>query len=209
MQLKIGKDLSFYKLLQSQAEVALRSAREFDALVKDFSQRETHRIKLEDLEHEGDDLTHELQNKVTVTFITPIDKEDLRSLSQTLDDITDAIEAVASRVSLYRLEAPRPELPDLADSLVRATEVVHRAVAELQNGFHRSSSLRDMLTEIHTIENESDKIFRTALGHLFDEPNADPLSVMKWKEVFDRIEAAVDKCEDIAAIIGTVMVKYA
>src|SRR5438045_8258108 len=94
---------------------------------------------MEEIEHEGDRLTHELQNKVTATFITPIDKEDLRDLSQALDDVIDLIEAAAVRADLYKLSEPRPDLAPLAALLVRATEVTADAVGELQLGFNRAS----------------------------------------------------------------------
>lgn len=162
---------------------------------------------MEEIEHEGDRLTHELQNKVAITFITPIDKEDLRDLSQALDDVTDLIEAAAARAQLYKLAAPRPDLATLAELLVKATEVTADAVAELQLGFNRES-IKEKLKEIHTLENASDRAFRTSLGFLFEESGSDALYVIKWKEMYDRIETAVDKCEDIAKIVGTMLVKY-
>jgi predicted phosphate transport protein (TIGR00153 family) len=177
--------------------------------VQDFENLEAHAKTIDDMEHEGDELTHQLQNKVASTFITPLDKEDLRDLSQVLDDIIDAIEAVAARAELYKLKVARPDLEPLAVLLVKATAITRDAVAELSNGFNKSTTLKDKLKEIHTVENESDQVFRRALGSLFEEPGIAALEVMKWKEVYDRIETAIDKCEDIAKIIGTVIVKYA
>jgi uncharacterized protein Yka (UPF0111/DUF47 family) len=141
--------------------------------------------------------------------MTPLDKEDLRDLSQALDDITDFVEAAAARTQLYRLSNPRPDLEPLAKLLVEAAEVVVTAVKELGNGFNKSTTLKGTLREIHSIENDSDIAFRTALASLFEQPNPDVLMVIKWKEIYDRIETAVDKCEDIAKIIGTIVVKYA
>jgi predicted phosphate transport protein (TIGR00153 family) len=209
MPLIVGKNTSFYQLLEAQAQVAVRAAQQFLILVKDFENLEAHAKTIDDMEHEGDELTHQLQNKVASTFITPLDKEDLRDLSQVLDDITDAIEAVAARAELYKLKVARPDLEPLAVLLVKATAITRDAVAELSNGFNRSTTLKDKLKEIHTVENESDQVFRRALGSLFEEPGIAALDVMKWKEVYDRIETAIDKCEDIAKIIGTVIVKYA
>jgi predicted phosphate transport protein (TIGR00153 family) len=205
--LKLSKDVGFYRLLESQARVAVRAAQEFHALSQDFSDLEASATRMEEIEHEGDRLTHELQNKVTSTFITPIDKEDLRDLSQSLDDVTDYIEAAAARASLYRLDVPRPDLATLSELLVRATEVTADAVAELQHGFNRES-IKEKLKEIHTLENASDTAFRSSLAALFAEPGIDPLYVIKWKEMYDRIETAVDKCEDIAKVLGTMLVKY-
>ncbi len=178
-------------------------------LTADMVNVKAHARAMIDLEHEGDNLTHDLQNRVASTFITPLDKEDLRDLSQTLDDITDCIEAVAARAELYHITVARPDLPPMAATLVKTTEVVVQAVSMLRNGFSKAEPLKELLKEIHTLENESDRSFRKALQLLFEEPGADTLMIIKWKEIYDRVETAVDKCEDIAKIIGTVMVKYA
>jgi len=205
--LKLSKDVAFYRLLEAQARVAVRAAQEFHSLSRDFTHLADKAAVMEEIEHEGDRLTHELQDKVASTFITPIDKEDLRDLSQSLDDIVDMIEAAAARAYIYKLTEPRADLADLTELLVKATEVTASAIAELQLGFHRES-IREKLKEIHTLENASDQAFRTSLSRLFEEPGIDALYVMKWKEMYDRIEMAVDKCEDIAKTIGTMLVKY-
>jgi predicted phosphate transport protein (TIGR00153 family) len=207
--LKSKKDASIYMLLEGQAALNIRTAEKFLEMTGDFSRLEQFAQELADLEHEGDDLTHGLQNKIAATFITPLDKEDLKELSQALDDVTDYIEAAASRAHLYKLKVVRPELVELAHLLVDVTKLTEQAVSALRAGFGKAHGLKETLKEIHTVENASDKVFRTALGNLFDEPGIDALMVMKWKEMFDRIETAVDKCEDIAAIIGTILVKYA
>ncbi|HWD41930.1 MAG TPA: DUF47 family protein [Fimbriimonas sp.] len=208
MQLKIGKDYSFYSLLEGQADVAKRAAQSFREAAIDFSRVEEFATKIQQLEHEGDELTHRLQNHVSSSFITPIDKEDLRELSQTLDDITDAIEAVVARAKLYRINSTRPDVIPLADLIVKITEKVWQAVGMLRSGFH-SANLTSALTDIHTLENDSDALYRSALADLFFEPGVEPLTVIKWKEIYDRMEIAIDSCEDIAKIIGTISVKYA
>jgi len=207
--LKLGKDAGFYGLLHSQAKVAESAAQAFLTLVRDLPNIQSHARTMSDIEHQGDNLTHELQNLIASTFITPWDKEDLRDLSQTLDDITDSIEAVAARAVLYRITVARADLEPMAAHLVKIASKVVEAVGEVQNGLQKSASYKQRLTEIHTLENESDGLFRNALAHLFDEPGVDPLTVIKWKEIFDRVEVAVDKCEDIAKILESVMVKYA
>ena len=209
MLLKSKKDLGIYVLLENQANLAKRCADQFKELSGDFGRLDHYASVLEDLEHEGDNLTHELQNRIATTFITPLDKEDLKELSSALDDVADYIEAAAARAQLYKLKSVRPELVQLSDLLVEIAILTERAVGTLRNGFSKTNDLKQILRDMHTVENESDKIFRSALANLFDEPGIDPLEVIKWKEMFDRIETAVDKCEHIAAIIGTILVKYA
>lgn len=207
--LKSRRDTALYDLLEEQAKVATRTAEAFQTMVRDFGNLKHHAEIMDKLENEGDKLTHELQGRIATMFITPLDKEDLRELSSNLDDVTDLIEAAGARAELYSLTGPRPELVKLAELLVEASKLTQDAVGELRNGFTKSQKLRDTLKEIHTVENESDRVFRTALKNLFDEPGIDPLTVIKWKEMFDRMENAIDKCEHIAAIIGTIIDKYA
>lgn len=207
--LKIGKDYSFYELLDSQADVACEAAEAFLELVRDFGKLDEHADKIGAIEKKGDQLTRELQRRIATTFITPLDKEDLRDLSQALDDVTDYIEAATGRAHLYNLSQMRPDLEPLAGLLVQTAYETRGAVGELRNGFTRSQTLIKRLDEIHELENRSDHAFRSALARLFDEGSDDPLRVIKWKEIYDRIETAVDKCEDIAKILGTIYIKYA
>jgi uncharacterized protein len=207
--MKTKKDVAFFSILEMQAKAAYDAAGVFHDLVTDFEQIGVHTKKVDVIEHEADQLTHLLVNKMDATFITPLDKEDLRDLSQALDDITDCIEAAAARAELYRLTEPREDLEPLVRLLVRAAEATWEAVSGLKNGFQKSDALRQTLINIHLIENESDRAFRQALADLFHEPGADTLTVIKWKEIYDRIEASVDKCEDVAKILGSVIIKYA
>lgn len=209
MQLKNKKDAALYELLERQANVATRSAEAFLALTRDFDDLPKHTKILDDLEHEGDKATHELQNRIATTFITPLDKEDLRELSSALDDVTDLIEAAAARCDIYGLKEVRPDLEGMAVLLVEITKLTEEAVGGIRHGFRKTHPLTEILKEIHTSENRSDVAFRAALKKLFAEEGNDALYVIKWKEMYDRIESATDKCEHIAAIVGTIIVKYA
>jgi len=209
MRLRNKKESALYDLLEKQANVATRSAQAFLDMVDDFGNLHEHAKILDKLEHEGDHLTHDLQNRIATMFITPLDKEDLRELSQALDDVTDLIEAAAARAELYSLKGPRQDLRPAVELLFELTQLTESAVKELRGTFASSTTLRETLREIHTVENKSDKAFRKALKNLFEEPGIDALEVIKWKEMFDRVEHASDKCENIAAIIGTIVDKYA
>lgn len=208
MKLTQRRDMSIYDLLEQQARVATRSAEMFVEMTKNFGDLTRYAKQLDELESEGDTLTHDLQAKIATQFITPLDKEDLRELSQALDDVTDLIEAAAARAELYSLKGPRADLMPVVDLLLQLTHLTESAVKELRNGFTKSKTLRATLMEIHTVENHSDRAFREALKGLFDEPGIEALEVIKWKEMFDRVEHASDKCEHIAAIIGTIIDKY-
>jgi len=205
---KFGKEDLFYKILEQQAVTAHRAALAFLALAQDFEHLNDHVCLIEQIEHEGDELTHQLANKVDATFVTPLDKEDLRSLSGALDDITDHIEAGAARAVLYQLKTARPDLVPLINLLVQITDATVKAVQSLSSKANRAA-IHDVLVTIHRLENVSDKAFRQALGDLFNSPCDDPIMVIKWKEIYDRIEIATDKCEDVANMVESVVVKYA
>lgn len=206
--IKQRKTNVIFDLLERQAHVAHRASEVFLKMASEFSKNAQFAAELDSIESEGDELTHKLQNSIATVFITPLDKEDLRELSQALDDVTDLIEAAAARAELYSLTEPRPELMPMVKVLVQLTKHVHSAIKELNGNFAHSASLRSTLLEIHTLENENDREYRSALRNLFHEPNPDALYVMKWKELFERIEAAADKCETIAALLGTIQDKY-
>lgn len=206
--LKLGHDVEFFQLLETQAEIARRAARLFHEISRDFSDLDSKARTLNEIEHEGDEATRKLQRKILSTFITPLDKEDLSALSQALDDVTDAIESAAARASLYRLGQPRPDLEGMADILVRETDAAAEAVKRVRKNIN-ADGFTELLESVHKLENEGDSAYRKALVRLFDEPNADPLTVFKWKEVYDHVEVAFDKVEDIAKVLGHFLIKYA
>ena len=203
-----GRDLTFYSLLEKQAGMAHSAAKVFHELAVDWGRVTECAERVDQIEHEADEVTHELARRANKTFVTPLDKEDLRALSGGLDDITDAIEAAVGRVVLYDLKSPRPDVEPLVAQLVEITRLTYDAVAALPH-IHNVEELHERFVHIHKIENDSDTLFREALRGLFSEPNADAIMVMKWKEIYDRIEMAVDKCEDVANTVEGVVVKYA
>lgn len=203
-----SQDPIFYDLLEAQADAAHRAAQSFAALASDFSQADTYAQALKKIEAEADTLTHDLVNKADAKFVTPLDKEDMHHLSGSLDSITDHLEAAGARVALYRLTEARPDLPPMADILVRTTEATRNAVGILRH-LKDHKTVEQVFVAVHALENESDQAYRAALGLLFNEPNADPLHVMKWKELYDRVELTVNECENVADILESLVVKYA
>ncbi len=202
-----SKDTTFYDILDSQADTAVRTAQALQTLVLDYSNRADHARSIDTLESEGDTLAHQLANKVDSTFITPLDKEDLHLLSDKLDDITDFIDSCSARILLYEIPAPREDLAPLVDLLVETTLVTREAVSCLRR-LKARGKVHELTVRIHELENQGDRRFRNALSDLFNAPDADPITVMKWKEVYDRIEIAVDQCEDVANLVESAATKY-
>lgn len=204
----LSKKQGFYALLEKQAQAAVDAAKEFQALVNDFDNLAQHAARIKEIESEADHITHELANRIDATFVTPLDKEDLHALSSELDDVTDCIEACTGRMALYELKQCRPDLGALVLLLLQITEATREAVKALRDKPNRDE-IQGLFIHIHQIENEHDARFRKALADLLNAPDADPINVIKWKSVYNRIEAAVDKCEDVAHVIESVVVKYA
>jgi predicted phosphate transport protein (TIGR00153 family) len=203
-----GQDPVIFDLLEQQAQMAVQAAQQFAALTQDFRKAEQTAQKIKALEHSGDELTHTLAAKTDAKFITPFDKEDIHALSHALDELTDLIEAASARLVIYRIAQPRPDFASLAD-LVRQS---YEAVAQAMTGLRHLRDHQEMdatLTRIHALENRMDDGYRQALGTLFNAEDADPIQVLKWKELYDRVELATDQCEDVADMLENILVKYA
>ena len=200
--------MSFYALLERQADAAILAAKAFHTLSQNIGNAQVLVEEIERIETEADGITHELANKIDSTFVTPLDKEDLHNLSSGLDDITDMIEALAARISIYNITEVRPDFEPMVYKLVLVTQATQEAVVALRDLRNRQA-MQSAFIRIHELENESDKSFRGALTTLFNTPDLDPIYVMKWKEIYDRVETAVDSCEDVANIVESVVVKYA
>lgn len=203
-----GKDMTFYTLLEEQATSVVASAQVLQSLCEDMGQAEQYAQQAEKIENDADQQWHQLIAKVDSTFVTPMDKEDLHALSTALEDITDNIEAAVARVALFRLAPVHGELPGLARLLGQAAQALNEAVGSLRN-LHSRDTVDAAVKQVHDIINNSDKQFRQALATLYNAPNPDPIQTLKWSQVYDRIETAVDKCEVTADILGSVVIKYA
>lgn len=203
-----GQDPVFYDLLEAQAEAAHKAAQTFQALSQDMSQAARYAEAAKKIESEADALTHDLVSKADAKFITPLDKGDLHALSHALDNITDTLEATVARVALYRLTQPRPDLAPMTERLVLITQATREGVSYLRH-LKDHKGLSPILVRIHAMENQSDEAYRQALADLLNQDGADPLLVIKWKEIYDRIEIVADECENVADVLESLVVKYA
>jgi uncharacterized protein Yka (UPF0111/DUF47 family) len=202
------KNAAFFELLEQQARIAHKAAEVMAAMSKDLGNADQYAHQIDKLEDEGDSLVHQLANMSDASFVTPLDKEDLHALSGSLDDIVDNIDACSARIVIYRILQSKPHFVEGVRLLTQAAEVTVVAVKALRS-LRKASGLHETLVKIHHLENQADEVFRAALGDLFNTPGSDPIDVMKWKEVYDRVERSVDSCEDIATLVESVVVKYA
>jgi uncharacterized protein len=159
--------------------------------------------EIKEVEHKCDFLTHGIIQKLNKTFVTPIDREDIHSLARTLDDVMDAIDNAAALIPLYRIDRVRAGARELARVISDTTDQVRAAVEALE----KRTGVLERAVEINRLENEADRIHQKAVGQLFDEER-DPMVVLKWKEIFDLLEQATDRCEDVANLLENVVVKH-
>ena len=202
----IPRETKFFDMFAQVADNLVSGARVLSECLHHYDYERLPSVveKIKEIEHHGDEMTHQILIKLNQTFITPFDREDIHELCSRLDDVIDLIDAAASRFVLYRVSAIREGTVDLVKVLVSATEEVATCVHALSTP---EKALKYTI-EINRCENESDRLCRTLIAQLFDEEK-DPVQIIKWKEIFEVIETAVDKCEDVANVIEGVILKTA
>jgi uncharacterized protein len=162
-------------------------------------------MRIKDIEHAGDELTHEVIERLNRTFITPLDREDIHEIAVRLDDIVDLIDTAVSRLIVYKISAPIAPAKQLARCLVHATRIICEMMPAMRNLKH-ADRVRQMCRDVHTQENEADRIEHEALAGLF-EGATDPFYVIKWKNIIEELEEATDRCEDVANAIEGIVLK--
>jgi predicted phosphate transport protein (TIGR00153 family) len=204
LQRLMPHDDDFVVLFQKQAANIVSGAKALVNMLEHYTGVPEQVQTIKAIEHTGDEITHQILRKLNQTFITPFDREDMHQLCSTLDDVIDLIDAAASRFVLYRIGVVRAGTIELSKVLASATEELAKAVhaiAEPDKALH-------YVIEINRCENESDRICRMLIAQLFEEEK-DPIQIIKWKEIFEVIETAVDKCEDVSNVIESVILKNA
>jgi predicted phosphate transport protein (TIGR00153 family) len=163
--------------------------------------------RVKNLEHAGDEHTHRILEKLAKMFITPLDREDIQRVATQLDDVIDAIDAAANRLMLFKIAKITEDAKAFGRVLVKATSLMVDAFAQLRN-LKQSAAILSTCVEIHTQENEGDRILQHALAELF-EGAQDPRDIIKWKDIYEILERATDECEDVADVLHTIMLKHA
>ena len=163
--------------------------------------------RIKDLEHVGDEITHQILARLAKTFVTPLDREDIQHVASRLDDILDGMDVAAGRLMLYRIQATTEDVRELSRVLVRATKLLVEAFV-LVRDLKKADAILACCVEVHAEENEGDRLMRHALASLFDN-GYDARDIIKWKDVYEMLENATDRCEDVADVLQTIVVKYA
>ena len=203
MQL-IPRDHKFYALFNEQAENIHKAAKMLVVLFENYHEVEKQVSEIRFLEHKGDQLTHALMKKLNLTFITPFDREDIHALSSALDDVLDLIDAAASRFITYRIKKVTPGAQQLAKVIMHGTEIIVNAVAQLNH----PQNMLEYCEQLTLLEEEADRIKGECIARLFED-SMDPIEVIKWKEIYEVLEASTDKEEDVADVLESVVLKAA
>jgi predicted phosphate transport protein (TIGR00153 family) len=201
-QVFTGKDRVFFDLFEEAAANVVHAADLLDQMLAHYPDRADLARDIVICEQEGDRITHDVHHRLNSTFVTPIDREDVLALVSALDDIVDLIDEVADYLGLYKIEAPMEQSQRLAHVLLQAA----RQIAEAMPRLRTFAPLSDYTVEINRLENEGDRISRDAIASLF-ESGIDPLVVIRWKDIFERLEEAIDACEHVANTLDGIVIK--
>jgi uncharacterized protein len=200
----IPREERFFDLFVEDAANVLDGARQLEAMLRSYDNPDKAAKKIREVEHKGDEISHDIGRRLERSFVTPFDREEIHALISGLDDILDLIEEVADTFVLYNIGAPTKTAVKQAALVVLACETLHSALSNLR-GF---KDLERFVIEVHRIENEGDRLARSAIAGLFDD-GAKAMEVLKWKDVYALLEDTIDKCEDVADLIERIVVKHA
>ena len=198
----LPRDSTFFDLLASAGRNSVEAARRLDQMMREWPDAGDLLAQIVDLEHEGDRITHEIVKRLNSNFVTPIDREDIYGLATQVDDVVDFTEEAADFLGLYQIEAPMEQATALTGVLVRSCE-------QLAAGLENLSSFKDLdkyWIQIHSLENDGDRISRDAVASLFSN-GIDPMVVIRWKDIFAVLEEAIDATEKAAQILEGIVIK--
>jgi predicted phosphate transport protein (TIGR00153 family) len=202
----LPRETSFFDFFEEHAALTIEGTKEFLSMVSTAANIPAKCRRISDIEHETDTITHRCVEALHKTFITPIDRDQIHRLITRMDDVMDYVEAAAERIELYEITTMTNDVRDLADVLHRSAQQVEGAVRGLRDLKNPHATLK-LCIDISRLENEADAILRRSVARLFKEEK-DPIVVIKWKEIYENLESASDRCEDVANIIEGVILEH-
>jgi uncharacterized protein len=200
----IPRDEAFFDMFADLAQRLTDSAKLLGQVFTDPAGIDQNVAAIKTLEHEADQITHRVIQRIDQTFVTPFDREDIHTLATALDDVIDLLDGAARRVTMFGIREPREDARRLCEVLVRAATCLQEGVSNLKKSKLVSKTNR----EVKLLEEEADAIYQQAMAALFTG-KPDPIEVIKWKEVYDKIEDAIDRCEDVANVLESIALKHA
>lgn len=201
----LPQEHGYFDLFEQHAELGMRACAELQAMFAEGGDMAAGAARIKDLEKEADQVTRGCMDALHRTFITPMDRADIHTLIQRLDDVVDSVESIATRVIIYEITEARPEALALAGVLAACAGEIRAAMPMLRS-MKNADAIKQHCVKIYDLENEGDAIMRAALVKLFKE-EADAVTLIKWKELYERLEKATDRCEAVASIIQTIVIE--
>lgn len=199
----VPREEAFFDDFNTQAELIVQSSHVLRDLCEDWTDHAKKVERISELEHQSDEIVHTVVIRLNKTFVTPVDREDIHAITSKLDDILDFIQGVATRMELFKINHPTPQSVELAKVLERSAETVLKGVKQLPT-FVDVTPLRK---EMQVLEKDGDRLYRMALADLFD--TGDPIHIIKWREIYEMFETAIDSCEDVYDVLEGVVLKHA
>ncbi|MDD4876592.1 MAG: DUF47 family protein [Dehalococcoidales bacterium] len=203
----IPREHKFFDLFEKSTENMLKAAQELKKMVDTWEDIDTSLNEITAFEHDGDTITHEIMAQLHRTFVTPFDREDIAVLAHTLDDVVDFIHATADAMIIYKIDRPSQRAKELVDIILQAATEVEKAIFQLRDRKKLGSILKGCV-EINRLENVADRVLRSAQAELFNN-TFDMAEVIKWREIYENMESATDRCEDVANVLEGVALKHA
>jgi len=203
----LPREEKFFELFEGSARNMVKVSQALKELVNTWELVGGRVAEITELEHVGDTITHQIMAQLNRTFVTPFDREDIALLANTMDDVTDFIHHAADAMLIYKIDHPSRRAKELADIIVQAVAEVEKAVC----GLRRHAELKQILercVEINRLENMADRVFRSAMAELFED-TVDIADIIKWREIYEHMESATDRCEDVANVLEGVALKHA
>lgn len=205
----ISKDKAFFEMFEKSATNVAAGAKALNDLMQKYPEALGEKVSIiKDIEHVGDDYTHQTIEMLNKTFVTPIDREDIHELITKLDDILDLMDGASGRLALYKIDVITQEARSFSELLIKGTDILAQAISGLRN-MKNSNETMSCCINVHAVENEGDQLLRKAMTTLFEREKDNPINVIKWKEIYEDLETAIDYCEDVANVIEGIILKYA
>ena len=203
----VPREQKFFDYFESSARNVVKAAERLKRLLDEWGNIAESVSEITELEHEGDRITHQIMKQLYSSFVTPLDREDITLLAHTLDDVIDFIQAAADSMLLYKVDQPNQRAKELADVIVQATSEVARALPQLR---HRAelNQMIERCVEINRLENMGDMVYRSAIAELYNN-TSDITQIIKWREIYEHMESATDRCEDVANVLEGIALKHA
>ena len=201
----VPRTTEFYELFGAAGANALEAAQKTEQRFRDYPNTTVTQAEVKAIETAGDQITHDIIQLLNTQYVTPFDREDIYELATAIDDVVDLIEEASDLIELYGIESPTRYAVQQCEIIVSAAECLHRAL----KGLREPASVQRLLVELKGHEDEGDRVARDAIAALFQDPRIDPLVVIRWKDVYEALEGALDACESAANVVGNIVVKNA